>query len=219
MARSFLNLLDFSAVIRGSTIIASYGDLPGISEREILRLIPPQTSRVDQKIAFGKLFSFVTTPALVFLAISQHHIDKQRPLAFLDILSSRWTAGFGPTSAAAEGHGMDSVFASNYAGLFNEYSKTSKASEVAQELDETQKILAASATKALDRGSRLEGIHRKSESLKDTSDEFRAEAARMTWKMKCRYVRVWIWWIMLLLVIVYVILTFVCHGLAFRDCW
>jgi vesicle-associated membrane protein 7 len=176
-----MSLLEYGAVVRGSTIIASYGDLSGVSERDIIRLLPLPTTRIDQKIASGKLFSFATTPSLTFVAVSPQSVDKQRPLAFLDTLSRRWVAVLGTVSASATDHALDRVFASNCASVFDDFSKVTKTSELARELDETQQVLATGMTKALDRGAELESISSKSETLMSTSEEFRAQATNLKW--------------------------------------
>jgi len=214
-----MTFVEYSAVIRGNTVIAAYGDLSGISEREILRLVPPLSTRVDQKITASKLLSFVTTPGLVFVAVSHQQVDKQRPIAFLNTLSHRWVAACGKASASAADHALDHVFASNFAGLFDEYAKVTKTSALSHELDETQQILAESMTKALDRRADLEGLSSKSENLMSTSEEFRTQATNLKWKMRCQYIKSWFWWILTILLIVYLLLSFVCGGFRLKRCF
>jgi vesicle-associated membrane protein 7 len=207
-----MGLLDYSAVIRGNTIIASYGDLSGFSERELLRLIPDQLLRIDQKITSGRLISFITTPGLVFVAVSQQSVDKQRPLTFLQTLSRRWAAAYGPMSASAADHALDQIFASNFAALFNDYSSATKTSELAGQLDETQQILTESTTKAFDRGAELESISSKTEELLSTSEEFRTLSTNLKWKMRCAWLKSWAGRILLVIVIIYLLLSWLCGG-------
>jgi vesicle-associated membrane protein 7 len=211
-------LIDYAAVVRGGTIIASYGDLSGVTERDILRLLPVHSSRIDQKIASSKLFSFITTPALVFVAVSHQAVDKQRPLAFLDTPSRRWAAAFAPASASAGDHGLNQVFASNFASLFDDYAKATKTAEIARELDETQHILTESVTKALDRGAELESISSKSETLMSTSEAFRAQATNLKWKMRCEYIKSGIWRILAIIALIYLLIAWVCGGLKLKRC-
>jgi vesicle-associated membrane protein 7 len=213
-----MSLLEYSAVVRGSTIIASFGDLSGVSERDIVRLLPPPTTRVDQKITSGKLLSFTTTTSLAFVAVSPQSVDKQRPLAFLDTLSRRWVSSFGVVSASAADHALDRVFASHFAALFDDFSNATKTSELVRELDDAEQILTSGMTKALDRGAELESISSKSETLMSTSEEFRAKAASLKWKMRCQYIKSWLWWILCIVAIIYLLLSFACGGLGLETC-
>jgi vesicle-associated membrane protein 7 len=213
-----MGLLDYSAVIRGNVVIASFGELLGFSERELLRLVPEQSSQIDQKITSGRLVSFITTPGLVFVAVSQQPVDKQRPLTFLETLSRRWAAAYGPVSASAADHALDQVLASNFAALFNDYSTPTKTAELARQLDETQQILTESMTKALDRGAELDSLSSKSEDLLLTSWEFRAEATNLKWTMRCAWIQSWAARILIVLVFVYFLLSWLCGGFKLQRC-
>jgi vesicle-associated membrane protein 7 len=213
-----MRVIDYSAVVRGHTIIASIGDLTGLSEREILRLLPPNSSRTEQKITSGKLFSFLITPGLTFVCVSPQSVDKQRPLTFLDILSRRWAAAYGSVSASAADHALDQVYNTSFGPLFEDYGRASKTAEIARDLAETQDILTESMSKALDRGAELESMSSKSESLLTTSEDFRAQATGLKWKMRCEYVKSWVFWILVVVVAVYLGLAWWCDGLMLGGC-
>jgi vesicle-associated membrane protein 7 len=218
LSQNPIGMIDYCAIFRGSVVIASYGDNSSVSERDIVKLLPPSTSRTQQKIASGKLFTFVTTPGLTFACISQASVDKQRPIVFLDTLSRRWAAQFGPVSASSTPHGLDGIFNKHFAALFNEFSNTSKTSRLSMELEETQDILKQSMTKALDRGSELDTISAKSEDLLVTSEEFRAQATNLKWRMRCQYIRSWITWILIVVLIAYFIASRFCGGFTLKTC-
>jgi vesicle-associated membrane protein 7 len=213
-----MRAIDYSAVIRGHTVIAAMGDLAGLSEREILRLLPQPGSRTEQKITSGKLFSFMITPGLTFVCVSPQTIEKQRPLAFLDTLSRRWAASFGSVSASAADHALDNVYATNFKSLFDDYSRLNRTEDVARELDQTQAILTESMSKALGRTADLESLSSKSEGLLATSEEFRTQATNLKWKMRCEYIKSWLFWILVIGALLYLVLAWWCDGYRLSGC-
>jgi vesicle-associated membrane protein 7 len=217
-SESVMPAIDYAAVIRGHTIIASLGDLAGLSEREVLRLLPSASSRAEQKITFGTLFSFLLTPGLTFVCTSPQSVDKQRPLAFLDALSRRWCAQYFSVSASAADHSLDQIFASNFSELFDEYGRPNKTEELSRELEQTKEILAESVTKALGRGSELESISAKGDTLLGASEEFRNQATNLKWKMRCQYIKSWLWRIIAVIVILWFILSRFCGGWTLTSC-
>jgi vesicle-associated membrane protein 7 len=212
-------VIEYAAVLRGQLVIASIGDLFGLSEREVIRLLPSSGSRAEQKISSGKLFSFTSTPGLSYVALSPQSVDKQRPLAFLDTLSRRWAATFAAQSATAPEHSLDHVLAANFSPLFNEYGKVNKTAELAADLDQTQAILTNAMSKGLDRSAELESISSKSETLLSTSEEFRAQATNLKWKMRCQYIKSWLVWILVIVLIIYFLLSRFCGGWRLTKCF
>jgi vesicle-associated membrane protein 7 len=213
-----MRAIEYTAIIRGHTIIASIGDLSGLSEREILRLLPSSASRAEQKITFGKLFSFLLTPGLAFVCASPQSVDKQRPIVFLDALSRRWSASYFSLSASASDHALDHILSSNFSEFIEEYARPNKTAEIARELDQTQEILTESVTKALGRSSDLELLSSKSDNLLGVSEEFRNQAGNLKWKMRCEYIKSWIWWIVGILLIVWFIVSRFCGGWMLSLC-
>jgi vesicle-associated membrane protein 7 len=209
--------LEYAAVLRGTTVIAAYGDVASVSERDLVRLLPSHTSRIEQKLAGGRLFSFLNTSALTYAAVSEQSGDSQKPLAFLEELSRRWLPNYGFVSASASGHGLDGVFASHFRGLFEGFAG-GKTLQCARELDEAQQILTHSVTKALTRGAELESISSKSENLMATSQEFRTEAGNLKWKMRCQWIKAWAWKVLAVLAVVYLLLSWLCGGWRLRRC-
>jgi vesicle-associated membrane protein 7 len=213
-----MSALEYSAVIRGTTIIASNGEVSGFTEPDLIRLVPARSQRVDQKITAGKLFSFSTISGLVFAAVSPQEADKQRSLAFLEILSRRWVATMGPASTSATDHSLNGTFRKDFGPLFDEYAKTTKTAELARELDATQGVLTESVTKALDRGAELESISSKSEMALATSGEFRAQATSLKWKTYYEWVKLWGGTVVAVVAIIYILLTWVCDGFYLEGC-
>jgi hypothetical protein len=65
-----MSLLEYSTVIRGTTVITSHGEVFGFTEQDLIRLVPAKSQWVNQRITSGKLFSFSTISGLVFVAVS-----------------------------------------------------------------------------------------------------------------------------------------------------
>jgi vesicle-associated membrane protein 7 len=208
--------IEYVAVLRGHTVIASYGDSSPAIERDILKLLPATTG-TEQLISTGHLFSFFPTTSLTFVCASPQSVDKQRPLQFLNVLSRRWIGTYGPPSATAGLHALDSFFAKDFAGLFAEFNQA-KTADLARELDETQRILTESVSRAFDRGSDLQTLASKSESLISTSEEFRRNSVNLRKKMQCQWLKSWAWTIVILLIVIYFIVSRFCGGFLLPLC-
>lgn len=213
-----MSLLYFAGVIKGNIIIASYGDASSVSEKDIIKLLPSsQTS--EQKITSGKLYSYLSTPILTFFGVSPSSVDKQRVLLFLDTLSRRWVGSFGPVSTNATSHSLDNVFSDNYATLFNDFNKPqSKTEEINRQLNETEQILTESVSKAIERGEGLDSLSTKSEQLLSTSEDFRTASTNLKRKMRCSYIKSWIFWILFIVLILYIVISWFCGSLLLKKC-
>ena len=213
-----MSLITYSAVIRDDTIIASIGELPNFSEKDIVKLAPA-TKSTEQKITGGYLISYVSTYTLTFVCVGQQSSDKQKCLTFLDSLSRRWYASFGPASTNATSHSMDGVMSENFGKLFEEFNKTpDQAEEINRTLSETEQLLTESMAKAIDRGNDLESISSRTEDLLSTSEEFRATATNLRWTMRCAWIKSWALWILFLIIIVYILLSWLCGGFRLKKC-
>lgn len=213
-----MSVVSFTAVIRGRIVIAAYGDANCAPERDILKLVPSHSSRVEQKITGGQLFTFVMTSSLTFVAVSPQSVDKQKPIQFLETLSRRWSATYETASGSATAHGLDGVFLSNFAALFSDCNRASKTADLTRDLDETQQVLTSTMSRALDRGDELRGLSSKSESLMATSEEFRSQATNLQWKMRCQYIKSMATWTFAGMLIIYLVLSWICGGYKLGRC-
>lgn len=214
-----MSVVSYCAILRGKTVIAAMGDQSASAGKDLVKLLPPASSRIEQKITTGRLYTFFTTPLLTFVAISPQSVDKQKPIAFLDTIARRWSATYGNVSASATEHSLDSVFAKNFQAALDECNKENKAADLNRRLDETQQILTESMTKVVDRGAHLDAIASKSEELRNTSEEFRTQATNLKWKMRCQYIKSWAMWILMIILILYFILSWFCGGWKLGRCF
>jgi vesicle-associated membrane protein 7 len=208
--------IEYVAILRGHTIIASYGDSSATSDRELIKLLPA-TPATEQKITNGKVFTYVPAPSLSFVCVSPQSVDKQRPLQFLGVLSRRWLSTYAPVSASATAHALDSFFAKDFAGLFAEFNQA-KTADLARELEETQRILTQSISRAYERDSDLHNLSSKSENLISTSEEFRRKSTALRKKMQCQWLKSWAWTIVIVLFIIYFIISRFCGGFLLGSC-
>lgn len=208
----------FAGVMKGNVIIASYGDASSVSEKDIVKLSP--TSQIqEQKITSGKLYSYLSTPVLTFFSVSPSSVDKQRVLVFLDTLSRRWVGSYGPVSNSATTHSLDNIFSENFASLFNDFNKPqNKTDEINRQLNETEQILSESVSKAIERGEGLDSISSKSEQLLSTSEEFRTASTNLKRKMRCSYIKSWLFWILFIVLMIYILISWFCGGLLLKKC-
>jgi vesicle-associated membrane protein 7 len=183
-----------------------------------LKLAPASIVAPEQKIASGKLFTFLNAAGLTFVAVSPSSVDKKRPVAFLETVSRRWAATYGPVSAKADSHGLNETYMKNFIALFQEYNKSNRTEDISRQLHETESIMKDSVGKALGRGEDLDSLSLKSEELLSTSEDFRAQATNLKWKMRWEAVKSWLWTTLLVGMVVYVVLTLACGGWSLKDC-
>ncbi|OHS97293.1 Vesicle-associated membrane protein 7 [Tritrichomonas foetus] len=208
----------FCAVLRAKVIIASLGDQSAVSEKDVIKLLPV-SSKTEQKITSGKLFTYMSTPGLTYVCVGPQSADKQRHLTFLDTLSRRWAATYGQISINANPHSLDSVLAQNFSSLFEEFRKpANKTAEVHRRLDETEAILNQSVSKALIRGGDLQAISAKSEDMVSASEEFRSQATNLKRRMRWGYIKSWAIYILFAIIVLYIILSSFCGGYRLQKC-
>jgi hypothetical protein len=107
----------------------------------------------------------------------------------------------------------------NFSALFNEYSRPNKTAELNSDLEQTQQILTDAMAKGLDRSAELEAISSKGQALLTTSEEFRARATELKWKLRCQYIRSWLVWIAVILAVIYFVLSRFCGGWRLKGCF
>lgn len=208
----------YCAIIRSRIIIAAYGDGSSINENDIIKLLPTN-SKSEQKITSGKIYSYITTPGLFFACVGPQNADKQKQLLFLDTLSRRWAASFGQISTNATSHSLDSILAKNFAPLFDECNRPqSKTADMHRRLDGTEQILNQTVSQAFVRGGELSSLSEKSENMMATSEEFRAQAANLKWRMRCSYIKSWVTWIIIAILCLYIVLSWFCGGYKLPRC-
>lgn len=213
-----MSVVSYAGVVRGKTIIAALGDTAATAEKDIFKVLPPPTVKTEQKIFSNTLFTFVTTPSLTFVAASPIQVDRRKPIEFLTAISRHWTATYGAVSASAGAHALDGPFQKTFAKDFEDVNQENRTAALTRELNETQKILTESVTKAFDRGADLQNIAAKSENMKNISEEFRRQSTNLRWKMQCQFYKSWITWILAIALIFYLLLTWVCGGYSLPRC-
>ena len=80
----------YTAVVRNKTIIASFSPEKFNYEKDVLRLLPPTSSTIEQFILSNNVFSFFTSKSLTFACVTMISIDRRTALNFLDIISKKW---------------------------------------------------------------------------------------------------------------------------------
>lgn len=199
-----------AAILSGKRVIAYYGD--DSYEKEINRLIPEDGVKNDQKITGTTIFSFYSTPGLVYACVTSNLIDKQKPLILLETISRRWAATYGPQSVKAAYRSFDKDFISSFGSLFADFGKPSKTEIINQQLNETQDVLSQAMKKAINRSGELETMSIKSESVLSASEEFNDQANALRNKMMCSYYKSLGLKIVIILIFLYLILKWICGG-------
>ena len=212
-----MSVVFYVGIVRGKTVVAALGDAP-CEDRDIIRIMPQPPARSEQKIFSNSLFTFLTTPELTYVAASPVQADRSKPIEFLATLSRQWAPSHASQSATAAPHALDGVLQSQFARQFAAVNQENRTAALAREMDETHQILTESVSKAFGRGEELQNISTKSENLKSISEEFRRQSTNLKWKMRCQYIKSWVLWILAILVVLFLLLSWVCGGYRLPRC-
>lgn len=210
--------ISFTAVARSKTIIASYSSDGNDLTRDVQKLLETPFVKNEQRRTRNYLFTFYKSPTLNFICACPLDVDRQAPLTYLDTLSNRWNATVGEKSLTAGPNSLSQECRTLFEATLSEYnSAISKAEKIKKDLDQTQKIMTDSVHSALNRGEELQSISLKSEDLLNMSEDFRNQASNLKNKMFWSWVKSKGIIILIVLIILYIVLTFICGGWTLRP--
>ncbi|KAH9610840.1 hypothetical protein KSS87_005287 [Heliosperma pusillum] len=215
----------YAMVARGSVVLSEYSGMSttaGDIARKILDKVPGDT---DTHVSFSQdryIFHVNRTDNLTVLCMAEDNLGRRIPFAFLEDIHKRFVQTYGRAIHTAPAYAMNDEFSRVLSQQMEYYSNDPSADRINRlkgEMSQVRTVMIENIDKVLDRGERLELLVDKTETMQGNTLRFRKQARRF---------RATVWWrncklmfalIIVLLILLYIILAFLCHGPLLSSCF
>ncbi|KAL2489561.1 Vesicle-associated membrane protein [Forsythia ovata] len=214
----------YALVARGSVVLAEYSPTTTTANaiaRQILEKIPGNN---DTNVSYSQdryIFHVKRTDGLTVLCMADDTAGRRIPFAFLEEIHQRFVRTYGRAVLSAQAYAMNDEFSrvlSQQIEYFSNDPNADRINRLKGEMSQVRNVMIENIDKVLDRGDRLELLVDKTANMQGNTFRFRKQARRFRSTVWWRNVCIWIALIFLLVVIAYVVLAFVCHGLTLPTC-
>ncbi|KAL5559774.1 hypothetical protein UlMin_035985 [Ulmus minor] len=214
----------YALVARGSVVLAEFSSTStnaGAIAKQILDKIPGNN---DSNVSYSQdryIFHVKRTDGLAVLCMADEAAGRRIPFAFLEDIHQRFVRTYGRAVLSAQAYGMNDEFSRVLSQQMEYYSNDPNADRINRlkgEMSQVRNVMIENIDKVLERGDRLELLVDKTANMQGNTFRFRKQARRFRSTVWWRNVKLTVALIFLLLVIVYVVLAFVCHGLTLPSC-
>lgn len=214
----------FALVSRGSVILTEFSATSSNASaiaRQILEKIPGND---DSHVSYSQdryIFHVKRTDGLTVLCMADDTAGRRIPFAFLEDIHQRFVRTYGRAVISAQAYAMNDEFSRVLSQQMEYYSNDPNADRINRlkgEMSQVRNVMIENIDKVLERGDRLELLVDKTTNMQGNTLRFRKQARRFRSTVWWRNVKLMIGLIFLLLVIVYVVLACVCHGLTLPTC-
>ncbi|KVH90265.1 vesicle-associated membrane protein 711-like [Cynara cardunculus var. scolymus] len=214
----------YTLVARGSVVLAEYsGTSTNASTiaRQILEKIPGNN---DMNVSYSQdryIFHVKRTDGLTILCMADDVAGRRIPFAFLEDIHQRFARTYGRAVLSAQAYGMNDEFSRVLSQQMEYYSNDPNADRMNRlkgEMSQVRNVMIQNIDKVLERGDRLESLVDKTANMQTNTFRFKKQTRRFRNTMWWKNVKLMVALVFLLLVIVYIILVFMCHGFALPTC-
>lgn len=213
----------YSVVARGPIILAKHAACVGNFEEvtaKILAKIPPE----NDKLTYSQgpyLFHYICEDYIIYMCITDDDFQRSRAFLYLNEIKRRFLAVYGPGAQTAIAYAMNTEFGRVLANEMKHYSESKdldRLSKVHGELDELKDIMVKNIDNIAMRGERLELLVNKTENLSNNSVTFRKTSRNLARSLFWKNVKIYVIVGSILIVVIYVIVSITCGGLAWQKC-
>lgn len=214
----------YALVARGSVVLAEFSVTPTNASsisRQILDKIPGND---DSHVSYSQdryIFHVKRTDGLTVLCMADDTAGRRIPFAFLEDIHQRFVRTYGRAVHSANAYGMNDEFSRVLSQQMEYYSNDPNADRINRlkgEMSQVRNVMIENIDKVLERGDRLELLVDKASNMQGNTMRFRKQARRFRNTVWWKNVKLMIMVIILLLVIAYLVLAFVCHGVTLPTC-
>ncbi|XP_003696851.1 vesicle-associated membrane protein 7 [Apis florea] len=214
----------YSVVARGTTILAKYASCTGNFDEvteNILTKIPPQ----NDKLTYSQgqyLFHYICENNIIYMCTTDADFQRSRAFLYLAEMKGRFLAAYGQDAQSAVPYAMNTDFARTLASTMKHYNESNQEIDVLAnalgDLDELKDIMSKNIDNVAMRGERLELLVNKTENLTANSVTFRKTSRNLARSLFWKNVKIYVIVAAILIVVVYVIVSISCGGLAWPKC-
>ncbi|XP_022982139.1 vesicle-associated membrane protein 711-like [Cucurbita maxima] len=214
----------YALVARGSVVLAEFSATPTNASsisRQILDKIPGND---DSHVSYSQdryLFHVKRTDGLTVLCMADDTAGRRIPFAFLEDIHQRFVRTYGRAVHSANAYGMNDEFSRVLSQQMEYYSNDPNADRINRlkgEMSQVRNVMIENIDKVLERGDRLELLVDKTTNMQGNTMRFRKQARRFRNTVWWKNVKLMVMLIILLLMIAYLVLAFVCHGVTLPTC-
>ncbi|CAK8538652.1 unnamed protein product [Lathyrus sativus] len=215
----------YALVARGTVVLAEFtGTTTNASAiaRQILEKIPGDN---DTHVSYSQdryIFHVKRTDGLTVLCMADENAGRRIPFAFLEEIHQKFVRTYGRAVLSAQAYGMNDEFSrvlSQQMEYFSSDPNADRINRLKGEMSQVRNVMIENIDKVLDRGDRLELLVDKAANMQGNTFRFRKQARRFRSNVWWRNVKLTIALIVVLLLIAYGVLAFVCHGPALPSCF
>ncbi|KAL6556732.1 hypothetical protein OROGR_006020 [Orobanche gracilis] len=176
----------------------------------------------DDTAGTGRTGSYTIVVFLIYSLVHLMDLKSRRiPFVFLEEIHQRFVRTYGRAVLSAQAYGMNDDFSRVISQQMDYYSNDPNADRINRirgEMSQVRNVMIENIDKVLERGDRLELLVDKTANMQRNTLRFRKQAGRFRNSVWWRNVKLMVALILLLLVIIYVVFAFVCHGPALPSC-
>ncbi|XP_062083289.1 vesicle-associated membrane protein 711-like [Humulus lupulus] len=216
----------FALVARGSVVLAEFSATSTNAStiaRQILEKIPAGDN--DSNASYSQdryIFHIRRTDGLTVLCTADEGAGRRIPFAFLEDIHQRFVRTYGRAVHSAQAYAMNDEFSRVLSQQIEYYSGDPNADRINRlkgEMGEVRNVMIENIDKVLERGDRLALLVDKTANIHGNAFRFRKQARRFRNREWWRNVKLTVALVVLLPVIVYVVMGFVCHGVTLPSCF
>uniref|UniRef100_A0A7C9DXY7 Longin domain-containing protein n=1 Tax=Opuntia streptacantha TaxID=393608 RepID=A0A7C9DXY7_OPUST len=214
----------YGLVARGAVVLAEHSATStnaGTIARQILEKIPGTN---DTHVSYSQdryIFHVKRTDGLTVLCMSDDSLGRRIPFVFLEDIHQRFVRTYGRAVLTAQAYAMNDEFSRVLSQQMEYYSSDPDADRINRlrgEMNQVRNVMIQNIDKVLDRGDRLELLVDKTANLEGNTFRFRKQARRFRSTVWWRNAKLVVALILILLIVIYAVLAFVCHGPALPGC-
>ncbi|XP_059637890.1 vesicle-associated membrane protein 711-like isoform X2 [Cornus florida] len=215
----------YSLVARGSVVLAEFTTATtnaNATARQILEKIPQGNN--DSNVSYSQdryIFHVKKTDGLTALCMADDTAGRRIPFAFLEDVHQRFVRTYGRAIHSAAAYAMNEEFSRVLSQQMDHYTNDPNADRINRlkgEMSQVRNVMIENIDKVLDRGDRLEILVDKTSGFQGNAFHFKKQSRRFRSTMWWRNVKLTVILVILLLIITYVVLAFVCHGPLLPSC-
>ncbi|XP_042418287.1 vesicle-associated membrane protein 711-like [Zingiber officinale] len=214
----------YALVARGSVVLAEFSAAAvnaGAVARQILERIPDSQDTHASYSQDRYVFHVKRTDGLTVLCVADDTAGRRIPFAFLEDIHGRFVKAYGCACHTAPAYAMNDEFSRILSQQIDYYSNDPNAdrmNRIKGEMSQVHNVMIENIDKVLGRGERLELLVDKTANMQGNTIRFRKQARRFRNTAWWRNIKLTIALILLIVIIIYVVLAFFCHGLTLPAC-
>ncbi|KAF8689941.1 hypothetical protein HU200_041576 [Digitaria exilis] len=220
--------IEYAVVARGAVVLAEHGGAgaaggnAGAVARQVLERLPGGDA--DCNVSYTQdlhVFHAKRTDGITALCMADDAAGRRIPFAFLADIHGRFVKTYGRAALTALAYAMNDEFSRVLSQQMDYYSNDPNADSINRmrgEIDQVRSVMLDNIDRVLERGDRLELLVDKTANMEGNTMRFKRQARRFRNTMWWRNVKLTAAVVLILSVLVYLVLAYLCHGFTLPSC-